>query len=191
VAHCPAVGHLRTHLDVGGRVAAESSPRCGSRTGCDAAARAGSAPAMHQHAGAMNAKRILVSAALLCAPSFACGGPGGLPRFNEATIETVSGYVSEVDPFQRLERNTRNGVKATLDTDDSERIDVYLGPATFLDHHGFLIERGDYLAVTGSKVRHDGEDVIIATVISEDGQRLTIRDAKGHQAWRGFKRDHD
>jgi hypothetical protein len=144
---------------------------------------------MHQHRGAMNAKRTILFAALLGASSFACGGPGGLPSFNEATIETVSGYVSSVDPFQNLERNTRNGVKATLETDDGETVDVYLGPVTFLEHHGFIIERGDMLSVTGSKVRHDGEDVIIATVIAEDGQRLKIRDADGRQAWRGFMRD--
>ncbi|HET6584050.1 MAG TPA: hypothetical protein VFG69_11390 [Nannocystaceae bacterium] len=139
----------------------------------------------------MNAKHMLLTAALLAAPALACGGPGDLPKFNEATIETVSGWVADVDPFVRLERNTRNGVKATLTTDDDERIDVYLGPATFLDHHGFVVEKGDELAVTGSKVRYEGEDVIIATVMSENGQRLKIRDADGRQAWRGFHRDRD
>jgi len=143
---------------------------------------------MHKHR-AMNALRQIFFATLLSAPLFACGGPGGLPRFNEATIETVSGYVADIDPFTRLERNTRNGVRATIHTEDDESIDVYLGPATYLDHHGFVIERGDMLDVTGSKVRHEDKDVIIATVVAEEGERLKIRDADGHPAWRGINRN--
>jgi hypothetical protein len=144
---------------------------------------------MQVHAGAMNALRSTLLVALFGAPMLACGGPGDLPRFNEATIESVSGWVTAVDPFERLERNTRNGVKATLETEDGEVVDVYLGPATFLDHHGFIIERGDQLHVTGSKIRHEGRDAIIATVVSEDGDRLKLRDADGRPAWRGLKRD--
>ena len=137
----------------------------------------------------MNALRNTIPAALLCAPLFACGGPGGLPTFNEATIETVSGWVTEVDPFVRLERNTRNGVKVKLETDDGETFDVFLGPATYLDHHGIILERGDEITVTGSKVRYEDHDAIIATVVDEDGDRVKLRDADGHQAWRGLGRE--
>ena len=139
----------------------------------------------------MNALRNTLFAALLSAPLFACGGPGGLPQFNEATIETVSGWVVEVDPFTRLERNTRNGVRARLETEDGDKYDVYLGPATDLDHHGFVIERGDFLDVTGSKVRYEDRDAIIATVVAEEGERLKLRDADGKQVWRRLGRDDE
>jgi hypothetical protein len=142
-----------------------------------------------QRSRAMNALRNTLPAALLCAPLFACGGPGGLPKFNEATIETVSGWVTEVDPFVRLERNTRNGVRVKLETDDGETFDVFLGPATYLDHHGIRLERGDEISVTGSKVRYEDHDAIIATVVDEDGDRVKLRDADGHQAWRGLDRE--
>lgn len=145
---------------------------------------------MHTLCG-MNALRNTFFAALLSAPLFACGGPGGLPEFNEATIETVSGWVVDVDPFTRLERNTRNGVRARIETEDGDKYDVYLGPATYLDHHGVVIERGDWLDVTGSKVRYEDQDAIIATVVSEDGDRLKLRDADGHQVWRGLRREKD
>jgi len=136
----------------------------------------------------MNAIRTTLLAALLCAPLFACGGPSGLPRFNEATIETVGGWVIAVDPYTRLERNTRNGIKATVLTYEDEEVDVYLGPATYMDHYGVLINKGDEVEVVGSKVRHEGNDVIIATVLHEDGHRLLLREPDGKPAWRTFKR---
>jgi hypothetical protein len=142
-----------------------------------------------QRSRAMNALRNTIPAVLLCAPLFACGGPGDLPKFNEATIETVSGWVTEVDPFVRLERNTRNGVRVTLETYDDETYDVFLGPATYLDHHNITLERGDEITVTGSKVRYEDHDAIIATVVDEDGDRVKLRDADGHQAWRGIGRE--
>lgn len=146
---------------------------------------------MHSRS-AMNALRNTLLAALLLAPLSACGGPSGLPRFNEATIETVSGWVIAVDPYTRLERNTRNGVKATVRTyDDEQEVEVYLGPATYMDHYGVVINKGDEVEVVGSKVRHDGDDVIIATVLHEDGHRLQLREPDGRPAWRTFKRDRD
>lgn len=137
----------------------------------------------------MNGKSSIGSCVALTAALFgACGG-GDTSKFDPSTIETVTGTVVTVDPFVRLERNTRSGVAAVLQDVDGKRINTVLGPSMWLDQRGLVLERGDELTVTGSAVTDDKSELpmIVATEVRRDDVRLTLRDDNGRPAWATFK----
>jgi hypothetical protein len=146
------------------------------------------ASAMQSHRR-MNGKQG-IGALALCAALLSCGGTD-TPTFDANNIKSVTGVVVAVDPFLRLERNTRNGIGAVVSDEDDVRTNVVLGPAIWLDKHGMVLERGDVISVTGSAVDDDKSQLpmLIATRIRKDDLRLVLRDDQGRPAWRTIKLD--
>jgi hypothetical protein len=68
---------------------------------------------------------------------------------------------------------------------EAQTFDVHLGPAAFVSSKNFEFAKGDRIAVTGSKVKMSGEDVIIAREIKKADKTLTLRDAQGFPLWSG------
>lgn len=128
---------------------------------------------------------VALSAALL-----SCGSTD-TPKFDPDNIETITGVVVAVDPFVRLERNTRNGVATVIEDEDGVRTNAVLGPAIWLDKHGIQIDRGDVITVTGSAVKDEKSQLpmLIATEVSDDNLKLALRDEKGRPSWRSIKLD--
>lgn len=131
--------------------------------------------------------RILVlavlAAGLVPVAAFAQGrtGPGGaLPMYNPATELTVQGTVQEVKQF--------TGPRGMIGTDvvlktGNETVDVRLGPAAFLTQNQFAVAQGDQIQVTGSKVKINNADFVLAREVKKDEQTLTLRDAQGFPVW--------
>jgi hypothetical protein len=69
-------------------------------------------------------------------------------------------------------------VKSGTDT-----IDIYLCPKSFLDDMGATFVKGDEVAVTGSKVKQDSGDLILAREVAKGTDTLTLRDDKGKPVW--------
>ncbi|HWB75065.1 MAG TPA: hypothetical protein VG755_08910 [Nannocystaceae bacterium] len=130
---------------------------------------------------------VALSAALL-----SCGGTD-TPKFDPDNMQTITGVVVAVDPFVRLERNTRNGVATVIEDEDGVRTNAVLGPAIWLDKNGIQIDRGDVITVTGSAVKDEKSELpmLIATSVSDDDLRLALRDEKGRPSWRSIKLDDD
>jgi hypothetical protein len=147
------------------------------------------ASAMQSHPG-MNGKQG-IGAFALCAALLSCSGTD-TPKFDASNIKSITGVVVAVDPFVRLERNTRNGVAAVISDEDDVRTNAVLGPAIWLDKHGIVLERGDVITVTGSAVTDDKSQLpmLIATDVRKDDLRLVLRDDEGRPAWRSIKFNH-
>lgn len=130
---------------------------------------------------------VALSAALL-----SCGGTD-TPKFDPDNMQTITGVVVAVDPFVRLERNTRNGVATVIEDEDGVRTNAVLGPAIWLDKNGIQIDRGDVITVTGSAVKDEKSELpmLIATSVSDDDLRLALRDEKGRPSWRSIKLGDD
>ncbi len=64
-----------------------------------------------------------------------------------------------------------------------EKTDVFLGPKSFLDEMGVTFAMGDAVQVTGSKVKQNGADLILAREVVKSGDTLTLRFSDGKPAW--------
>ena len=66
---------------------------------------------------------------------------------------------------------------------DKEPVEIFLCPKKFLDEIGVAFKADDAIQVTGSKVKQDGNDVILAREVVKGGETLTFRFQDGKPAW--------
>ncbi len=64
-----------------------------------------------------------------------------------------------------------------------DSVQVYLCPKKFLDDMGIVIKADDAIEVTGSKVKQDGADLMLAREVIKSGDTVTLRFKDGKPAW--------
>ena len=62
-------------------------------------------------------------------------------------------------------------------------VQVFLCPQKFLDDMGIAFKADDAIEVTGSKVKQDGADLILAREVVKNGDTVTLRFKGGKPAW--------
>jgi len=72
-------------------------------------------------------------------------------------------------------------------TSGADTIDIYLCPKSFLDDMGATFVKGDEVTVTGSKIKQDGSDLILAREVVKGTDTLMLRDDKGKPVWNWHK----
>ena len=102
--------------------------------------------------------------------------------YNPATEITVKGKILKVTQLQG--QRASGGVHLTLKA-ESGTFEVILGPSWFLDEKNFKPIEGNELEVTGAKLKHQGQDIIIARWARTGGKDLTLRNPKGIPEWFG------
>ena len=65
----------------------------------------------------------------------------------------------------------------------NDAIDVYLCPKSFLDEMGVEFNKGDEVAITGSKVKQGDTDLVLARQAQKGNDTLILRDDKGNPVW--------
>lgn len=108
--------------------------------------------------------------------------PATEPAFDPARVETVDGRVMGADETpseQQLDRNVRVKVNSAAGP-----VVVHLGPGWYLDEKGLRYEPEQTVVVKGSKVKHRGEEVIIATEVQQGELLVPLRDPEGHPVWK-------
>jgi len=103
--------------------------------------------------------------------------------YNPATETTVKGTVEEVTTIPGR-RGGGAGTHLDLKT-ESGTFDVHLGPSAFVAGKNFTFAKGEQVEVTGSKVKYEDHDTIIAREVRADGKVLTLRNAQGIPQWSG------
>jgi hypothetical protein len=100
----------------------------------------------------------------------------------------VTGTVDSVEqiasPGGGRGRRGLGGTHLTLKT-SAETLEVHLGPTAFLNEKKLAVSKGDTLAIIGSRVTVDGEQVFIAKEVKKGDSTWTLRDAAGLPLWRG------
>ena len=111
-------------------------------------------------------------------------GQASLPKYDLATETKMKGTVQELKlPEKGSEKDgARLVVKSGADT-----FDVYLCPKSFLDDMGSTLAKGDEISLTGSKVKQDGTDMILAREVVKGNDTLVLRDDKGKPVWNWHK----
>lgn len=65
----------------------------------------------------------------------------------------------------------------------NDALDIYLCPKSFLDEMGVAFNKGDEVAVTGSKVKQGDTDLVLARQAQKGNDTLILRDDKGNPVW--------
>jgi len=92
----------------------------------------------------------------------------------------VNGSVEEVKQVSGSQGQA--GTHLSLKT-DQETIDVHVGPSWFLTQNKISFVKGDQIEVTGSKVKLENRDVLIAREIKKGEKTIALRNAQGIPAW--------
>lgn len=143
----------------------------------------------------MKARR-LATVALVFASVIVCTAPvafaqTGMGRrrasrlYNPATVTTIKGTVGEVNTTSG--RRGWNGIHLLLKA-ESGTYDVHLGPSAYLKEKNFKFSKGDQIEVTGSKVKFQNQEAIIAREVKMGGKALILRNAQGIPEWAGGRR---
>jgi len=129
--------------------------------------------------------RILFRTAFL---AFLCAAPllaqktpePSLPKYDLHTESKMKGTVEEVKiPAKGREKEI---VHLLLKT-ETETVDVYLCPQSFLVDMGVSFSKGDGVVLTGSKVKQGEVDLTLAREVVKGNETLVLRDEKGNPVW--------
>ena len=116
--------------------------------------------------------------------TFVCSGLSAAqahpPKYDPATETKMKGLVEELKlPPKGQEKE----VAHLLMKNGDDMIDLYLCPKSFMDDMGVTFSKGDAIAFTGSKVKQDGVDLILAREVVKGQDTLILRDDKGNPVW--------
>jgi len=103
-----------------------------------------------------------------------------LPRYDLHAEMKTKGVIDEV---KLLSVGTRKDFTELIIKNGDDKIHIYVCPKPFEEEMGISFSKGDQIAVTGSKVKHDAADVILARELVKGDDTLLFRDAKGIPVW--------
>jgi hypothetical protein len=104
----------------------------------------------------------------------------GLPKYDLHTEAKFKGTIAELKlPPKGKEKE----IAHLLLKNGADTIDVYLCPKSFLDDMDMGLAQGDEIALTGSKVKQDGTDLILAREVVKGSNTFLLRDDKGGPVW--------
>jgi hypothetical protein len=111
-------------------------------------------------------------------------GQSTQPKYDLATEAKMKGTVEELKlPDKGKDKEAAHLMLKTSDA----TIDVYLCPKSYLDDMGSTLAKGDEVNLTGSKVKQDGADMILAREVVKGTDTLVLRDDKGKPVWNWHK----
>jgi hypothetical protein len=117
---------------------------------------------------------------LLCVtPAFAQKAPPD-GQYDRQTETKTKGIVEDVKP---VTFGTRKDFTELVIKSGDDQILIYVCPKPFQDEIGVTFAKGDEVDVTGSKVKQETSDVILARVMVKGTDTLMFRDDKGKPVW--------
>src|SRR5690606_30639978 len=112
-------------------------------------------------------------------------------RFDQQKTETLSGTVQSTQRVRPM-RNASRVLAATVRTDDGQTRTVHLGPPQFVERRSsFSIRPGQQMTIKGSKVNLEGEEILMATTVTQDGTELRLRQDDGTPVWESQQRSQE
>ena len=102
------------------------------------------------------------------------------PKYDPANEATLKGAVEE---FKFVPPTGTKPVGYLVVKSGGDSVQVFLGPKKFLDDMGASFKAGDAVEITGSKVKQDGADVVLAREVVKGDDTLILRFKDGKPAW--------
>jgi len=142
------------------------------------------APGLHLHNSPTMKALLLVALFLFSCPTPAMPQkePAGAsqPKYDLQTETKTKGVVEEV---KQVVWGSRKDFTQLVVKSGDNKIQVYLCPQPFQEEMGISFNKGDEIVVTGSKVKQEAEDVILARELVKGSDTLLFRDDKGKPVW--------
>jgi hypothetical protein len=66
---------------------------------------------------------------------------------------------------------------------ETDTVDLYLCPKSFLDDTGVSFSKEDEIALAGSQIKQGKADLILAREVVKRTDTLVLRDEKGNPVW--------
>jgi len=104
----------------------------------------------------------------------------GMP-YDVKTEVALTGTVEDV--MEVPGATAMSGTHLSLKT-KAETIHVHLGPTAFVARQGVPLAKGDQVTVTGSRVKGEGFEAILARTVKKGDRVMTLRDDDGKPRWR-------
>jgi hypothetical protein len=101
---------------------------------------------------------------------------GSLPKYDLHTETKTKGLIDEVN---LLSVGTRKDFTELIIKSGDDKVHIYVCPKPFQEEMGISFSKGDQVAVTGSKVKQNASDVILARELVKGTETLLFRDDKG------------
>ena len=105
---------------------------------------------------------------------------GSIPKYDLHTEMKTKGIVDEVN---LLPLGTRKDFTELIIKAGDDKVHIYVCPKPFQEEMGISFGKGDEIAVTGSKVKQQAFDVILARELVKGTDTLLFRDDKGNPVW--------
>jgi hypothetical protein len=102
------------------------------------------------------------------------------PKYDPATEVTSKGVVQEV---KLVPASGGKPIAYLVMKSGTDAVQVFLCPKKFLDDMGIVFKTDEEIEVTGSKVKQDGADLILAREVLKGGETVTLRFKGGKPAW--------
>jgi hypothetical protein len=127
--------------------------------------------------------RLVLSLLLWVTPGLSQKTPpedSSLPKYELDAEMKTKGVIDEVN---LVTVGKRKDFTELIIKNGDDKIQIYVCPKPFEDEMGISFSKGDEITVTGSKVKHEGADVILAREVAKGEDTLLFRDAKGIPVW--------
>jgi hypothetical protein len=105
---------------------------------------------------------------------------GSLPKYDLHTETKTTGVIDEVN---LLPVGTRKDFTELIIRNGEDKVHIYVCPRPFQEEMGISFNKGDQVAITGSKVKQNEVDVILARQLVRGTDTLLFRDDKGSPVW--------
>jgi len=102
------------------------------------------------------------------------------PKYDSATETKIKGVVEELKFVPSTGGKPAAYLKVKVGQD---AVQVFLCPKSFLDEMGASFKPADAVEITGSKVKQDSADLILAREVVKGDDTLTLRFKDGKPAW--------
>jgi hypothetical protein len=124
---------------------------------------------------------VVFLASLCLAPAIAQKRPE--PTSPKYDLHTETKMKVTVEELKLPPKGSEKEVAHLLGKSGADSVDVYLCPKSFLDDMGVSFAKGDEIALTGSKVKQDTADLVLAREVVKGSDTLVLRDDKGNPVW--------
>lgn len=104
----------------------------------------------------------------------------GAPKYDQKTETKTKGVV---DDIKVLALGSRKDFVQLVVKSGDDKLPVFVCPKPFQDEMGITFTKGDEILITGSKVKQEELDVILARELVKGTDTLMFRDNKGNAVW--------
>jgi hypothetical protein len=140
-------------------------------------------PEPREGAAMLNRKSVALAclvAMFLAAPLLIAQKAEDAPKYDMTKEVTIKGTVEEIKEVPNPKGQT--GIYLMVKS-DAAILEVRLCPNSFLKEFAVVFNKGDELTITGSKVKVNDKDVILAREIEKGNNKIVLRDKDGAPVW--------